>query len=186
MNISIHIKKMTLAAMLLALGMVLPLLTGQIPEIGNMLLPMHFPVLLCGLICGWQYGAAVGFVMPLLRFAIFSMPKMPNALSMAFELAAYGLTIGLLYGLSKKKGIAALYGSLIGSMVIGRIVWGAAQWVILGIRGEGFPFQAFLAGAVLNAVPGILLQLILIPALILALRRAGMLPIVGNDVRSSP
>ena len=82
------LKKTILAAMFLGLGLVLPFLTGQIKEIGNMLLPMHIPVLLCGLICGWQYGIAVGFIMPILRSFLFSMPHMfPNAVSMAFELA---------------------------------------------------------------------------------------------------
>ena len=90
-----YIKKITLSAMFLAIGLVLPFLTGQIPEIGSMLLPMHIPVLLCGLICGWQYGGAVGLIVPLLRNLLFGMPPMPGAVSMAFDLAAYGLIIGL-------------------------------------------------------------------------------------------
>ena len=96
-----NIKNMVLAAMFLAIGLVLPLFTGQIPQVGNMLLPMHIPVFLCGLICGWQYGAAVGFIVPLLRSAIFGMPVFfPSATAMAFELMTYGLVAGLLYALS--------------------------------------------------------------------------------------
>lgn len=88
------IYNLVLAAMFLAIGIVLPFFTGQIPQIGRMLLPMHLPVLLCGLICGWQYGGAVGFVLPILRYALFGMPPMPNGLAMAFELAAYGIIVG--------------------------------------------------------------------------------------------
>ncbi len=84
------VKNLTLAAMFMAIGMVLPFLTGQIPQIGNMLLPMHIPVLLCGLICGPQYGAAVGFVLPLLRSAVFGMPVIfPAATAMTSELVSY-------------------------------------------------------------------------------------------------
>ena len=92
-----HIKNLSLAAMFLGLGLMLPFLTGQIPAVGSMLLPMHIPVFLCGLICGWQYGLAVGFIVPLLRSMLFSMPPMyPTAVSMAAELATYGFVIGIL------------------------------------------------------------------------------------------
>ena len=90
-------RKLTLSALFLALGLVLPLITGQIPQIGKMLLPMHIPVLLCGMVCGWPYGLAVGAVMPLLRGLLFGMPVLyPTGIGMAFELAAYGAVIGLL------------------------------------------------------------------------------------------
>ena len=82
-------KKLTLSAAFLGLGLVLPFLTGQVPQVGSMLLPMHIPVLLCGIICGWEYGLAVGAILPLLRSVIFGMPPMyPTALAMTFELAA--------------------------------------------------------------------------------------------------
>lgn len=156
--------------MFIGIGLVLPLLTGQIQKFGNMLLPMHIPVLLCGLICGWQYGLTVGFVLPLMRSAIFSMPVMfPNAVSMAFELAAYGFIAGFLFGRSKWKCLRSLYRSLIVAMVGGRCVWGIVQGILLGA--SGFTFKAFLAGAFINAVPGIVLHLILIPAVMLALHK---------------
>ena len=170
------IKNIALSGMFLALGLVLPLLTGQIPQIGNLLLPMHIPVLLCGLICGWQYGGIVGFITPLLRNAIFGMPPMPNAISMAFELATYGLVIGLLYGFSRWKCVFALYRSMIIAMVAGRLVWGIAQMAVMGVAGKGFTFEMFLAGAFLNAIPGIILQLVLIPAIMVALNRTGLVP----------
>lgn len=167
--------KLVLSALFLALCLVLPIITGGIPAIGNMLLPMHIPVLLCGLICGWQYGLVIGFVAPLLRSVLFGMPPMyPVAIAMAFELAAYGLIIGLVYAAVHKRGIAALYGSLLAAMIGGRLVWGLAEIVLLGLAGNAFTMQAFLSGALLSAVPGIVLQLVLIPAVMVALDRTGV------------
>ncbi|MDD6201396.1 MAG: ECF transporter S component [Lachnospiraceae bacterium] len=166
--------KITLSAMFMALGMVLPFLTGQIQQIGSMLLPMHLPVLLCGLICGWECGAIVGFCLPLLRSVTFGMPVLyPNALAMAFELATYGLVAGLLYGHSRWKCVRALYRSLIVAMLAGRIVWGIAEVVLLGINGNAFTWKMFLSGALLNAIPGIVIQLTLIPAIMVACNKTG-------------
>ncbi len=168
------VRKLVCAAACLAIAMVLPLLTGQIPQIGNMLLPMHIPVLLCGFLCGWPWGLVVGFVAPLLRFAIFGMPPLfPTGVAMAFELATYGAVAGLLYRLLPKK-VPYLYASLLAAMAAGRIVWGVVQFAIAGLQQTAFPFSAFLAGAVVNAIPGIVLQIVLIPPLVLALRRAGL------------
>ena len=168
-------KNLTLSAMFLAIGMVLPFLTGQIPQIGNMMLPMHIPVLLCGLICGWQYGAVLGFVLPLLRYLVFGMPVLfPTGIAMAFELMTYGLVIGLVYSRSRWKCIIALYRALIEAMLAGRLVWAAAQVILLGVSGSVFTVQMFLAGAFLNAVPGIIIQLVLIPVVMAALGRTGL------------
>ncbi len=161
--------------MFLAIGMVLPFLTGQIPQVGNMMLPMHIPVLLCGLICGWQYGAVLGFVLPLLRYLIFGMPVLfPTGTAMTFELMTYGLVIGLVYSLSRWKCIISLYRALIAAMIAGRIVWAAAQMILLGVSGGAFTMKIFLAGAFFNAVPGIIIQLILIPTVMIALGRTGL------------
>lgn len=171
------IEKLVLAAMFLALGIVLPFFTGQIPQIGKTLLPMHIPVLLCGLICGWKYGMAVGLILPLLRSVLFTMPPMfPTAVGMAVELMTYGGVIGFLYAHSKWQCIVSLYRCMLIAMVSGRIVWGIAQMFLLGIGAEGFTLQAFLAGALLNAIPGIILQLILIPAVMLGLHKTGLVP----------
>ncbi len=167
-------KKLAYAALFLALCLVLPMLTGQIPQIGSMLLPMHIPVLLCGLVCGWQYGAVVGFVAPLLRSVLFGMPPMyPVAIAMAFELLTYGLVIGLVYRRLAQRGVAGVYAALVTAMVAGRLVWGVAEVVLLGLGGKAFTAHAFLAGALLNAVPGIIMQLVLIPAVMAALQKAG-------------
>lgn len=169
-----QLKTMVLAAMLLAVGIVLPFFTGQIPQIGNMLLPMHIPVLVCGLICGWQYGGIVGFILPLLRYVLFTTPPMPNGIAMAFELAAYGAIVGFLYNRSRWQCIVSLYRSLIIAMIGGRIVWGAVRVVMFGAMGNAFSWKMFMAGAFLNAIPGIILQLIFIPALMLVLNRTGL------------
>lgn len=171
-----------LAAMFLGLGLVLPLLTGQIPKIGNMLLPMHIPVLLCGFICGWQYGAVIGFVVPLMRSAVFGMPVMyPTAVSMAFELAAYGFIAGFLFGRARWKCVKSLYRCLIIAMIGGRLVWGVAQTLLLGIGENGFTLQMFAAGAFLNAIPGIILQLVLIPAVMLVLDKTHLVPMKKHN-----
>ena len=166
------VNNLVLAAMFLAIGMILPFFTGQINEIGGSLLPMHLPVLLCGLVCGWQYGSVVGFVLPLLRSVIFGMPPLyPGAVSMAFELASYGLVIGVIYGLFQKKTVFSVYASLLSAMITGRLVRGLVQTILLGIIGKKYTFAAFWIGGFADALPGILLQLILIPALMILINK---------------
>ncbi|MBR2011154.1 MAG: ECF transporter S component [Clostridia bacterium] len=159
-----YIQKLVLSAMLLALGMVLPFFVGQIKEIGDSLLPMHLPVMLCGLLCGWKYGLSVGGILPFLRSVSFGMPPLyPNAIWMALELATYGFVIGMLYCRRKSYSRAYLFFCLVCSMIAGRIVWGISKAILLGVAGKPFGFAAFLTGAFLDAIPGIVLQFILIP-----------------------
>ncbi len=161
---------MLLSAMFIGIGLVLPFLTGQIQQIGNMLLPMHLPVMLCGLICGWQYGLVVGAVLPIMRSFFFAMPVLyPSAVSMSFELSTYGFVIGLLFSRAKWKCVKSLVRCLLISMVAGRIVWGVVMTVLMGFTSEHFTFYAFLTGAFINALPGIILQLLLIPSVMLFL-----------------
>lgn len=151
-------RRITMSAMFLALGLVLPFFTGQIPQIGKMLLPMHIPVFLCSLVCGWKYGAIVGFILPIMRSMLFSMPIMfPTAVAMAFELLTYGLVTGILYERSNKKQIRDVYIPLVTAMIAGRGVWGIVNCIVLGIETD------FWAVAFVNGVPGIILQLILVP-----------------------
>ncbi len=167
--------KLVLSAGFLALGLILPFFTAQIREIGNMLLPMHIPVLICGFVCGWQYGLAVGFITPLLRSMVFGMPPMfPTATAMAFELASYGAVSGLLYRALPRKNVS-VYISLIGAMIAGRLIWGLINVPIYGIAGKAYSWQIFMGGAFLNAIPGIILQLVMIPIIIIALQRAGIM-----------
>lgn len=166
-----NLRNLILSAMFLALAFVLPFLTGQIPQIGAMLLPMHIPVLLCGFFCGAPWGLAVGFLAPIFRSLIFGMPPMfPTAVCMAFELATYGFIAGLLYSkLPRNRG--SVYVSLISAMVIGRVVWGLMMMLCMGIKGSAFGISAFIAGAVTGAIPGIILQLVLIPVLVISLQK---------------
>jgi len=155
--------------------MLLPFLTGQIPQIGAALSPMHIPVLLCGFIAGPFYAAIVGFIAPLLRFMLFGMPPlMPIGIAMCFELAVYGAVSGLLYKALSKK-IVFIYVSLIGAMLLGRIVWGIARWALSGVTGISFTFELFIAGAFANAIPGIILHIALIPVIVAALKKADLL-----------
>ena len=164
-----NLLKMILSAFFLALAYVLPFLTGQIPEIGSMLCPLHIPILLCGFICGWPWGLAVGFFAPLLRSFMLGAPMLfPKAICMAFELAAYGTVTGFMHKLLPRKK-PYIYCSLLTAMLVGRIVWGVAMFICLGINGNSFTFGAFLAGAFINALPGIIIQLVLIPIIVMML-----------------
>lgn len=168
MEKTMNVKTMTLSGLFLALALVMPFLTGQIPQIGSMLCPMHFPVLLCGFFCGGPAGLLVGFIAPLLRSALFGMPPLfPTAFCMAFELAVYGLAAGHLYRLLPKEKWA-VYVSLVCAMILGRIVWGIVMMVCVGAE---FGMAAFVAGAVTTALPGIILQLVLIPVIVIVMEK---------------
>ena len=166
---------LALTAMFLALAYVMPFLTGQVPQIGSMLCPMHIPIIICGFVCGAPWGLIVGFAAPLLRSLTLGMPVLfPNAFAMASELAAYGLLSGILYrAFPKKKGY--IYVTLIISMIIGRLVWGASQFACIGFDVSKFGFAAFWAGAVTNALPGIILQFILIPVIVMLLEKTKLI-----------
>ena len=174
------IKKLVVSAMLVAIGLVLPFLTGQIKQIGNMLLPMHIPIILCGFICGWQYGLAAGFILPLLRSVMFGMPAMyPNAVAMSFELATYGFVAGFLYSRTKNKNVWKVLACLMTAMLVGRIVWGIVEVALLGMSGA-FTYEMFIAGAFLNSIPGIILQLVFIPVFMAILDKTGIVKF--NDI----
>lgn len=172
----LNVKKLVLSGLFLALALVLPFFTGQIPQIGGMLCPMHLPVILCGFVCGGGWGAAVGFVAPLLRYLLFQMPPIyPTGLAMAFEMAVYGFVCGWLYlRLSGHKW--RIYPALISAMVLGRVVWGIVRLILAGLSAQSFTMAAFISGALLTAIPGILLQLVLVPLLVTALERAKVMP----------
>ncbi len=163
--------RMILAAMFLALALMLPFITGQIPQIGKALSPMHIPVLLCGFFCGPWYALVIGFVAPLFRFLLFGMPQiLPDGIAMCFELATYGLISGLLYRVLPKKRWS-VYASLIVAMLAGRAVWGVARVIIYGLGEYEFGWAMFMSGAFINAVPGIIVHIILIPIIVIALEK---------------
>ena len=170
------LRRMIYGAICLALCMVLPFLTGQIPQIGSALSPMHIPVFLAGFLCGPWWAVAVGAAAPLLRHVWLGMPPLITAIAMSFELAAYGLVSGLLYArLPKRTG--SIYGALIAAMVAGRVVWGGVMVFLSGVSGTPFTWAAFLSGALFNAIPGIVVHLLLVPVIVLALQRARLTPV---------
>lgn len=170
-NTTSNIRKLIYSALFLALAIVLPFLTGQIQQFGQMLCPMHIPVMLCGFLCGWQWGLAVGAIAPVLRSLTVGMPTLyPIAVCMAFELAVYGLLCGLLYK-KLKLGKFTIYASLIISMLSGRAVWGAARFICSGLDASKFGFSAFISGAFTTAIPGIIVQLVVVPPIVMLIRR---------------
>ncbi len=161
-----RLKQLTYSAVLLTVALLLPLLTGGDMRLGNALCLMHIPVLLCGYVCGPYWGAAVGATAPLLRGLIFGKPPfMPTGVCMAAELLAYGFFAGLFYKLFPKK-LPYLYLSLLCAMICGRLVWGAAQYIVLGMQGKGFTLSVFWTNGFVTALPGIALQIVLIPLLV--------------------
>lgn len=166
-------QKMVTAAACVALGLVFPSLFHLFgAAAGGVFLPMHIPVLLCGFLCGWRYGLLCGLVVPLLSSAATGMPPLfPTAPAMACELAAYGALSGWLYG-GRGYGV---YPALAGAMLGGRLVSGAANALLMGIAGRAYGLAAFLSAAFIQAVPGIAIQLVAIPLVVMALEKSGLL-----------
>lgn len=173
------VKTLVLTGLFIALGLALPHVTAHIPELGRRLLPMHLAALLAGFVVGPRWGLVAGFITPLLSSLLFGAPPLfPTAVAMAFELAAYGCLTGVLYSLLPTRRLY-IYAVLIASMVGGRIIWGLTTLTIYGITGGAFTWQMFVSGAVINALPGIVLQLVLIPLIIMALQKGGYLEVRG-------
>lgn len=166
-----NVKKLTYSALFLALAFVLPFFTGQIQQIGNMLCPMHIPVILCGFICGAPWGLLTGMLAPVLRSITLGMPVLfPNAACMAVELAVYGFISGLLYKVLPKTK-TSVYIALIAAMICGRAAWGLAMFTVLGFDTAKFGFDAIIAATVTASIPGIILQLVLIPIIVFAVQK---------------
>nr|WP_319487737.1 ECF transporter S component [uncultured Caproiciproducens sp.] len=159
---------LTGTALCMALGLVLPTFFHMFGA-GTTFLPMHIPVLLCGFIFGWPYGAICGFFVPLLSSVITGMPPIfPTAAAMMLELCAYGAFTGAFY----QKLRWNIYPALICAMIGGRIVSGVANAVFMNMASKPYGFAAFISGSFVQALPGILIQIILIPVLVLALEKA--------------
>lgn len=171
-------RKLILGGLFIALAYLLPYLTGNLGELGRMLAPMHLPVLLAGFACGGPVALIVGFVSPLLRSALVGMPPLfPTAVSMAAELAAYGFFASLFYNKLPKKPLN-IYLSLILSMLCGRVIGGAMQFILSFAVGKPFTLGMFITANFVTILPAIILQLLLIPILVIALERAG---VIGKD-----
>ncbi len=162
-------RQITLSGLMIALALLLPFLTGQIPQVGTMLTPMHFPVMITSVFAGPVYGLLVGVLSPLLRQFLFSMPPFPMSLMMALELGTYGITFGVLFKVAKphiSNELLRLVLSLTVSMILGRIVFTLAALSLTGATS----FSVVFWGLFTTSLPGIILQLVLIPLLYFRLK----------------
>lgn len=171
------VAKCAATAVCMALCVVLPLALHAIPNAGKLFSPMHIPVLLCGLVCGWQYGLVCGLMGPVLSSLLTGMPPMgtPTLYGMIIELAVYGLTAGLMMRLVHTKSQTAdLYISLVTAMLAGRIIGGLSK--ALFFSAGSYTFSAWAAAYFTGSLPGIIIHLILVPVLYLALCKAHLVP----------
>ena len=169
-----NVKRLTITALSIALCVVLPIAFHVIPNAGSVMLPMHIPVLLCGLICGWQYGLLCGILGPLVSSLVTGMPPAAILPGMIVECGMYGCVGGLLMERIRTGSLYAdLYLSLPIAMLAGRVISGIVKAVILT---PGLSFAAWATASFVTALPGISIQLILIPTLVVALTRAGLIP----------
>jgi len=164
------IKKLVGSALCMAFCIILPFFTAG-TTLGSVLLPMHFPVFICAYLFGIWYGMAVGFISPLLRSVMLGMPVMfPSAIAMSIELCTYALIVGIFDKVFPKKRIF-VYLSLIIAMVIGRLAWGGTMSIFAGFTNVEFGFQIFIVATLLKAFPGMILQIVLIPLLVIRIRQ---------------
>lgn len=171
MKVKENLQSMIFAALFLALALILPFLGGQIPEINSVFCPMHIPIFLCGFICGWKWGLTVGFISPILRSLIFGFPVIyPIAISMAFELAAYGLITGILKAILPQKK-PFIYCSLITAMIIGRIFRALATFIFTELGGNAFVLSGFMSGVILKSIPGMIAHIIIIPIAVILIEK---------------
>ncbi len=160
----VNTQKLILTSFFIVLSLLLPSLFHFVGFLGPVFLPMHLPVLICGFICGKKYGLICGLISPLLSSFLTGMPVLfPMAFTMMFELGTYGFLSGLLY---EKFNV---YVSLIGAMVAGRIMSGIASTILLGLASKPYTFEAFIQSALITSLPGIVLQIVLVPMVILIL-----------------
>jgi len=170
MNKKYTTRHLILSGILIALGVLLPFVFHSIPNAGPIFLPMHIPVLVAGFFLPWQYCLAIGVLTPLLSSLLTGMPAMaplPMTVMMACELAAYGVVISLLRKplVKKDKWYSPLL-ALIPAMLIGRAVSGAVLYAAVELFGiKGPAFWVYVSGAVVKGLPGIAIQIVLIPAL---------------------
>lgn len=166
-----RILKMVNAGLCLALCYVLPFLTMNNQQLNTALSPMHIPVFLCAYLSGPWWAMGVGLIAPVLRSVTIGMPPPLPALAMSFELAAYGLSAGLLYRLLPRKP-QYIFISLISAMVIGRVVSVLAKMVIFSIAQNKIAVNIYIADAFVKTLPGAALHIALIPGIVMALQNA--------------
>lgn len=169
-----YAKRLVLTGVCAALCVVLPMAFHTFPGGGNIFLPMHIPVLLCGLMCSWPYGLICGLLGPALSCMLTQMPPVAFLPSMMVECAVYGCVAGAMMELvHTKKTYLDLYISMATAMVLGRFIAGLVKAVILA---PGTPLFAWVTTSLVEGIPGIIIQLALIPTIVYALMRARLLP----------
>lgn len=175
---SINIRSLTGTALCIALELIVPMLFHAV-GLGAAFSPMHLPVLICGLCFGPGYGLVCGLIGPFLSSIVTGMPPLfPTCLTMTFELATYGFLSGLLYRTFNKN----LYLSLITTMIAGRIVGGLVSAIIFTIIGSPYSFELFFSAYFVNGIPGILVQLILVPLIVVALEKGKVITRPANII----
>ncbi len=168
------ILKLIISSLCIAAGIVLPVAFHAIPNAGSVFLPMHIPVLLCGLICGPFYGFACGILTSLLSCLLTGMPPVAFLPGMLCELAVYGFVSGILFSVVKTKNRQVnTFISLIGAMLSGRLIGGILNAFIFSVG--KYTMQIWLTSSFVTALPGIIAQLIFIPVIIFALQRAKLI-----------
>jgi hypothetical protein len=168
------LRNIIFTALCIVIGLILAQVvkTIPIPYPGAVLLPMHIPVLICGFLCGWAYGALSGLMLPLIGFVLTGMPPIfPTGISMMLELAAYGALTAVLYRYTKGKVLI----SLIGAMIGGRAVMAAVNTILFSFTDSVYGWSLFISSAFFTALPGIIFQIILIPIIVLSLKRAKLI-----------
>ena len=167
-------RKLVLTALLIAIGVVLPQAFHAIPNAGSIFLPMHIPVLIAGFAVGPFYGALCGILTPILSHLIFGMPPAMMLAQMVCELAMYGFMTGLLSSLiTIKNPLLKNYVVLILNMLAGRLTYGILNALIF--KAGSYSMQAWLSAAFISALPGIAIQLVLIPILVERLQKANLI-----------
>ena len=169
------IKRMTLSAVCVALCVVLPIAFHSIPDAGSVFLPMHIPVLICGMICGWPYGLLCGLMGPLVSSVLTGMPPVAILPAMMVECGTYGLVSGLMLKYVRTKSTYAdLYIALITAMIAGRVLSGIAKALIFS---PGLAMSAWITASFVTALPGIVIQLVFLPSVVFTLMKARVIPV---------
>jgi len=179
-------RKLVVTAMLIALCVVLPMAFHTIPRAGSILLPMHIPVLLAGLVCGWKFGLITGAVGPILSTMLTGMPPtMAIASLMSIELAVYGLVTGvMIYFVRTRSATLDLYVSLVVAMLVGRIIAGFAQYIyffggtyVNEVWTANYTMGLWASSYFVTSLPGLVIQLAFIPSVVMALERERVIPL---------
>lgn len=168
------LRRLTLAAVCVALCVVLPIAFHAIPNAGSVFLPMHIPVLICGMVCGWPFGLVCGIMGPLLSSILTGMPGPAYLPPMMIECGTYGLVSGLALKRARTGSVCRdLYLALVVAMTAGRVVSGVTKALIFT---PGLALSAWVTSSFLTALPGILLQLLFLPAVVMSLMKARVIP----------